>query len=156
MRKIIIGNLMQIKEGNKPFGKKIFNLYRNSDNIMPIMIEEPLVSGGKAREILTGIKFDTTFDCLNMYTSYSNSRRINTFVHLDFYYIGEKGVSLEELAEYKLAHYDVEKYKKELKEIKLEGKRRMQMFLENERQIKASEKKLKKETKQYIKQILYR
>ena len=157
MKKVLIGEIIQINEGSELMSKRIWDYRKNTEKIMKIMVEYPMLLGGKTREILTGIQFDTAYLTMNFFDNslHTNAKKAHTLVNLKFYRLNDE-VSLEDLMKYKMEHNDIEKFREELTAIKIEGERRMQIALENEKQIKEEAKQLKKVTNQYIKQILYR
>ena len=150
-RRILRAELVQIKDGVLPMQSPVYEFESKTKESADIIVVAPLIAGGKCRELLTGVEFDS-FYCCGSAKRYSKSKQITTAADLHSYY----DATMEELKEYFEKHKHIEAYKSELLAIKEAGRIKGEKAIEVEKEKNQKERKLIKERQDFIRQISYR
>ena len=151
-RRVLSAKLIQIKDGVLPIIPPLyFNAAKTTEVSDKIIVVAPLIAGGKCRELLTGVEFDS-FYCYGSTKCYSKSKNITTAAQLSLYH----DATMEELKEYFEKHKHIEAYKNELLAIKEVGRIKAEKAIEVAKEKESKEKKLIKERQDFIRQISYR
>lgn len=162
MRRVLVGKLYQIKDGVTPLTSPI-SKEKEMDKIQKIIVVAPLKKGGKARELLTGIEFDTMYSyfdgSIKENVSITRGNNVITVVDLDFSF--ERGVSscydakLYELNDYFKEHKDVDTYRKELEAIKQLGREKAGQSIKEAQEKEKESKVIRKKREKLIQKMQY-
>ena len=162
MKKLFIGDLMQVEEGVQPFkhAGAMFSydsLYKKTTIIKNIIVSPKLLQIGKVTEIVTGVTFD-----LVHWGPYLDSLKDVKFgwkvknPNSGTLFKSSSEAKLEEIKKYIEEHQDIEAYKEELEAIKKQGEEIAERNLELYKIKKAQEIEDKKEYKSLVKQYSYK
>ena len=151
-RRVLNAELIQIKDGVLPMQSPVYEFGSKTKKSADIIVVAPLIAGGKCRELLTGVEFDSFYIDYGSDKRYSKSKQITTAVDLHSYY----DATMEELKEYFEKHKHIEAYKNELLAIKEAGRIKGEKAIEVAKEENQKERKLIKERQDFIRQISYR
>ena len=150
-RRVLSAELVQIKDGVLPMQSPVYEFGSKTKKSADIIVVAPLIAGGKCRELLTGVEFDS-FCWYGGNKICSKSKNITTAVELSLYH----DATMEELKEYFEKHKHIEAYKSELLAIKEAGRIKGEKAIEVAKEENQKERKLIKERQNFIRQISYR